>query len=236
MLARALIVVLVALNLGVAAWWLLRPAPPLPAPPVSDQGGADLRLLPMPASVAPAATASVATDASSSTPAAGAAPDADATPTAPPVAPAAAASCLRLGPFPDRDAAQVALAGLGALLRDTAIQEEAGNATGYRVLLPPLPDRAQAQATADRIAAAGFQDFLILRQGAETNGIALGTYRGRETAERRVAALRAAGFPAEIRAQGASGASRWWLDGATADATAVRATFPAAQDRDCAAR
>ncbi len=235
MFARALIVVLVALNLGVAAWWLLRPAPPLPAPPVSDQGGAELRLLPMPASV-PAATAPVAADASPVAPAAGRATEADAAPTTPPVAPAAPARCLRLGPFSDHDAAQVAQAGLGALLHDAAIQEEAGNASSYRVLLPPLPDRAQAQATVDRIAAAGIQDFLILSQGAEANGIALGSYRGRETAERRVAALRAAGFPAEIRAQGASGASRWWLDGATADAAAVRATFPAAQDRDCAAR
>lgn len=240
MLARALIVVLVALNLGVAAWWLLRPAPPPPSPPVSDQGGAELKLLPMQASAAPAGSAAAgdtaAADAASITPAEAEPADADPDPATPASAPVAQVACLRLGPFPDRDAAQVAQAGLGALLRDAAFLEEAGNATGYRVLLPPLPDRAQAQATADRISAAGFQDFLILRQGAETNAIALGSYRSRETAERRAAAMRAAGFPAEIRAQGAGGASRWWLDGATADAAAVRATFPGAQDRACAAR
>lgn len=242
MFARALIVVLVALNLGVAAWWLLRPAPPPPPPPVSNQGGAELRLMPMPAAAAPVtlapASTAAASDVASTTPAAVAATDAgeDRSAPAPASTPAAPASCLRLGPFPDRDAAQVAQAGLGALLHDAAIQEEAENATGYRVLLPPLADHAQAQATAERISAAGFQDFLILRQGAEANGIALGSYRSRETAERRAAALRAAGFPAEIRAQGAARASRWWLDGATADVAAVRATFPAAQDRDCAAR
>ncbi|KAF1694616.1 SPOR domain-containing protein [Pseudoxanthomonas koreensis] len=129
----------------------------------------------------------------------------------------------------------MAQAGLGALLQAT-IQEEAVGATGYRVLLPPHPDREQAQATADRIAAAGFQDFLVLRQGAEANAIALGSYRSRDTAERRATALRAAGFPAEVRAQGGSGTSRWWLDGATTDAAAVRSAFPAAQDRDCAPR
>lgn len=233
MFARALIVVLVALNLGVAAWWLLRPAPPVPSPPVSDQGGVDLKLLPMPASAVPA-TIAAASDTATDAPLAVEATDADGA--APGDTSVAPASCLRLGPFRDRDAAQVAQAGLGALLRDSAIQEEAADAAGYRVLLPPQPDRAQAQAVADRIAAAGFQDFLILRQGAEVNAIALGTYRGRETAERRAAALRAAGFPAEIHAQGASGASRWWLDGATADAAAVRAAFPGAQDRDCASR
>jgi cell division protein FtsN len=214
MFARALIVVLVVLNLGVAAWWLSRPTPS-PAPtPVSDKGGADLKLLPMPAA-APVADepAAAGSDAEAAAP--------------------IAMACLRLGPFPDRGAAQVAQAGLGALLQDAAIVEEPGEATGYRVLLPPVADRAQAQAIAGRIAAAGFQDFFVLNQGAEANGIALGAYRGRESAERRVAALRAAGFPAELRAQGAAGASRWWLDGASGDPAGVRVAFPAAQDREC---
>jgi len=214
MFARALTVVLVVLNLGVAVWWLSRPAPSPAPPPVSDRGGAELKLLPMPATptaATPAPVAPVVADAAS-----------------------AAVACLRLGPFPDRGAAQVAQAGLRALLQDAAIVEEPGEAAGYRVLLPPVADRAQAQAIAGRIAAAGFRDFFVLTQGAEANGIALGAYRGRESAERRVAALRAAGFPAELRAQGAAGASRWWLDGASADPAGVRATFPAAQDRECA--
>ncbi|WP_372016254.1 SPOR domain-containing protein [Pseudoxanthomonas sp. 10H] len=212
MLARALIVILVALNLGVAAWWLLRPDPPAPVLPTSTAGGVELRML-------------------------AAAPMQDDTPArvASPAVPATTpATCLRLGPFPDRGAAEVAQAGLGALLRDAALTEEAGQATGYRVLLPPAGDRAQAQATAARIAAAGFEDLIVLNQGGDANAIALGAYRNRETAERRAAALRAAGFPAEVRAQGASGASRWWLDGRSVDAATVRATFPAAQDRDCA--
>ena len=214
MLARALIVVLVALNLGVAAWWWLQPVPPPPPPLVSDKGGAELRLLPMPAGIAPNAPA----NAVASVP-----PAADATP----------GTCLRVGPFNERGAAEVAQAGLGVLLRDAAIHEEPGEATGYRVVLPPAADRAQAQAIADRVAAAGFEDFLVLNQGAEANGIALGAYRSRETAQRRADALRAAGFAAELRAQGASGAPRWWLDGTSTDPAAVRTTFPAAQERNC---
>ena len=214
MLARALIVVLAALNLGVAAWWLLRSAPPAPPPPVSALGGVELQLLPMPAGAATTA--------------------AEASAPAMPADTVATTTCLRLGPFADRGAAQVAQAGLGALLLDASFHEEAGEAAGYRVLLPPAADREQAKATAERIAAAGFEDFVVLNQGANANAIALGAYRNRDTAERRAATLRAAGFPAEVRAQGATGASRWWIEGRSTDAVAVRTTFPAAQDRDCA--
>jgi cell division protein FtsN len=214
MLARALIVVLAALNLGVAAWWLLRSAPPAPPPPVSTLGGVELELLPMPAE----ATA----PASSSGP--GTSVDTAVVPT----------TCLRLGPFADRGAAQVAQAGLGTLLRDASLHEEAGEATGYRVLLPPVADRAQAKATAERIIAAGFKDLVILNQGADANAIALGAFRNRESADRHATALRGAGLPVEVRAQGATGASRWWLDGRSADPAAVRNTFPAARDRECA--
>jgi cell division protein FtsN len=212
MLARALIVVLAALNLGVAAWWLLRSTPPAPPLPVSTLGGVELELLP------PAEATAAAMDA----------------PAAPADA-AASATCLRLGPFADRDAAQVAQAGLGPLLQDASFDEEAGEAAGYRVLLPPAADRAQARAMAERIAAAGFQDLVILNQGANANAIALGAFRNRESADRHATALRGAGFPVEVRAQGATGASRWWLDGRSADAAAVRVAFPSAQDRDCAA-
>ena len=227
MFVRALIVVLVALNLGVAAWWLARPEAKEPPPPVSTRGGVELQLLPAPTEPPGGAPA---------LPAAKAAP-APEPPAAPaPAAPAAAAplACLRLGPFPDRASADVARAGLGALLRDPVLDEEAGTATGYRVLLPPAPDRAQAQATARRIAAAGFEDFIVLTRGDEANAIALGAYRNRDTAERRVASLRAAGFPAELRAQGGR-ASRWWVKGATTEPAQVRSTFPAAREVDCAA-
>ncbi|WP_024868726.1 SPOR domain-containing protein [Pseudoxanthomonas suwonensis] len=223
MFVRALIVVLVALNLGVAVWWLSRPEAAEAPPPVSTRGGVELELLP------------VTTEAPRSAPALAAAEPASPPAEPPPAAPVdpAPLACLRLGPFPDRAAAEVARAGLGALLREAVLDEEAGAATGYRVLLPPAPDRAQAQATARRIAAAGFEDFIVLSKGEEANAIALGAYRNRDTAERRIASLRAAGFPAELRAQG-GGASRWWLQGATSDPAQVRSTFPAARDIDCA--
>ncbi|UWX04730.1 SPOR domain-containing protein [Pseudoxanthomonas sp. NC8] len=78
------------------------------------------------------------------------------------------------------------------------------------------------------MATAGFDDFVILNQGANANAIALGAYRNRDTAERRATTLREAGFPAEVRAHGATAPSRWWLDGRSTDVAAVRTTFPAA--------
>ena len=232
---RALIVVLVALNLGVAAWWLSRPAASPPPVPVSDRGGVPLQVL-----STPAVTATLAADTDAPT-ALAASPDAgegvgEGEGAAPaPAAEIAARTCFRIGPFATRAAAEAARGRVDAVMPEPQLREEPGRASRYRVLLPPAEDRAQAQATAQRIAAAGFDDLFVLSQGAEANAIALGTYGSRETAQRRAAALQAAGFPAQVQAQGAASASQWWWLGGSDDAQAVRAAHPAAQALDCTA-
>ena len=232
---RALIVVLVALNLGVAAWWLSRPAASPPPVPVSDRGGVPLEVL-----STPAVTATLAADTDAPT-ALAASPDAgegvgEGEGAAPaPAAEIAARTCFRIGPFATRAAAEAARGRVDAVMPEPQLREEPGRASRYRVLLPPAEDRAQAQATAQRIAAAGFDDLFVLSQGAEANAIALGTYGSRETAQRRAAALQAAGFPAQVQAQGAAAASQWWWLGGSDDAQAVRAAHPAAQALDCTA-
>ena len=232
---RALIVVLVALNLGVAAWWLSRPAASPPPVPVSDRGGVPLQVL-----STPAVTATLAADTDAPT-ALAASPDAgegvgEGEGAAPaPAAEIAARTCFRIGPFATRAAAEAARGRVDAVMPEPQLREEPGRASRYRVLLPPAEDRAQAQATAQRIAAAGFDDLFVLSQGAEANAIALGTYGSRETAQRRAAALQAAGFPAPVQALGAAAASQWWWLGGSDDAQAVRAAHPAAQALDCTA-
>jgi cell division protein FtsN len=157
-------------------------------------------------------------------------------------APAAAApaQCVSLGPFTDRAAAQAAQAKAGALLRGARLREIAdAGATRYRVLLPAAASREEAQATVKRIVAAGVSDYYIIAQGEETNAIALGQYRNREGAERRMDALSAAGFNARLVASGGDGSAQWWLDATLAeqaDASAVRQRSGAAQQRslDCA--
>ncbi|MGN6113201.1 MAG: SPOR domain-containing protein, partial [Luteimonas sp.] len=71
-----------------------------------------------------------------------------------------------------------------------------GAAAGWRVYLPRLPSADAAQATAARIAESGFSDYMVVRDGADANTIALGRYGTESAAQRRAASLRAAGFPA----------------------------------------
>ena len=147
MLIRAAIVLLLVLNLGVAAWWVLHDAPPAPAVP-QPSGVPRLQLL------------------DESTPAGDDAPGNQAR-TASSAVPAAPGACR--GP--------------------------AGQGTNWRVYLPDLESAEAAQAMAARIGAAGFSDFLVMREG-EANSIALGLFSTLEGAQRRVESLQAKGFPA----------------------------------------
>jgi hypothetical protein len=242
MLIRALIVLLVVLNLGVAGWWISRPAPQPPAPPAQPQGVALLRLADeAPPAAKPAAAAPVET----TTPApASAAKPGDAA-SARPAETAAVADarprCFSLGPFADAGAAQAAI----AKLQDAALRSHAREAKGiasgsFSVYLPPQPNRAAAQALARRIGEAGFGDILVVGEGDMANGIALGLYHNQEGAQRRLAALQAAGFPAQMRASGEESPSQWWADVAAKpgfDAAQARAKAGAeqAQALDCAA-
>jgi hypothetical protein len=276
MLTRALIVVLVILNLGVALWWLLR-GEPASAPPASPVGVAQLEVLP--STQAPSATATPLTPApalqdvtpasapapvtqppvTTATPATALADTPAPTPAAsvPAPAPVAAAptpaaapapvtatptpaQCVSLGPFADRATAQAAQSRAGGGLRGAKLREVAdAGATRYRVLLPPAASREEAQATVKRIVAAGVSDYYIIAQGEDTNAIALGQYRNREGADRRLVSLSAAGFKATMVASGGDGSSQWWLDATLADGTdpaVARQRSGAAQHRslECA--
>lgn len=226
MIVRALIVLLAVLNLGVATWWLLRPEPSAPAVPQPPAGVATLELVrtldpgsrPAPAPV-PAATSAPA-------PAPG-------TALAAPVPAAPATVCLRTGPFAGRDEAAALQSRLGALLQRSRLEEDAGEAEMYRVLLPPVASREAAQATVARLQEAGFNDVLVLQQGAEANAVALGTFRNRDMAERRVAAMQQLGFPAELREMGRGQPPRWWLLLATTEEAKVRQVAGDARAINC---
>lgn len=233
MLTRALIVVLAILNLGVACWWLLRDAPQKPAPPPQPVGVAELRWVPGGVDATAAAAATVAAPASplverepaaKTTVAATPAPAVPAPAPAPekPAAPPAAAEpprCIALGPFADRAAATSAQGRAGAVLNQVRLREQPAASGGarYRVMLPAAANRDEAQATVKRIVAAGLSDYYIISQGEEANAVALGQYRNREGAERRMAAVQAAGFQPRLVASGDAG--QWWLEGQLAAGT-----------------
>ena len=216
MLIRALIVLLVVLNLGAAAWWLTRPAP-MPEPePALPAGVARLQLVD---ESAPAA----ATSATSA------------------VAAPAIASCFSLGPYTSQAAAEQAQAATAGQLLQVRLREVPGtSASGYQVVIAPAASLEDAQATAARIGAAGFDDFLVVRQGDQANGIALGRYRSRDAAERRLAQMQEAGFAAQLQPVGRAGPGLWWLDagvveGVDAAAIARAASSGAPQPLECTA-
>ena len=227
MLIRALIVLLVVLNLGAVAWWLTRPAP-VPEPvPVLPSGVARLQLVDEIAAVAAPAASTIA----SST--------VDTTSALP--SPATVVSCLSLGPYTSQAAAtQAQAATAGRLLRVRLREVPGTSASGYQVVIAPAASLEEAQATAARIGAAGFDDFLVVRQGDQANGIALGRYRSRESAERRLAQMRGAGFEAQLQPVGRAGPGLWWLDAGVAEgvdpaAIARAASSGAPQPLECSA-
>ncbi|HEL5028377.1 TPA: SPOR domain-containing protein [Stenotrophomonas maltophilia] len=153
--------------------------------------------------------------------------------------PTAPARCIALGPFADRAAATTAQGRAGSLLSQVRLREQpaASGSARYRVLLPAAASREDAQATVKRIVAAGLSDYYIISQGEETNAIALGQYRNREGAERRIAAVQAAGFQPRLVASGDAG--QWWLEGqlaAAAEPAQAQQRSGAAQGRslECA--
>jgi hypothetical protein len=181
MLLRALLVMLLVLNAGVAAWWAMRAPPPAADPLDLPRDVPRLELV-----------------------------AADATPRTATSGPRHAA-CYRYGPFRVArafDAARAAIA--GEVLWTATARQLAGAPRGWRVLLPQ-PSREQAVATAARIGAAGFGDYLVLpATGPDANAIALGRYGSETAARERVQALSAAGFAAVAEPVGAR--EVLWLD------------------------
>ncbi|WP_294990324.1 SPOR domain-containing protein [uncultured Stenotrophomonas sp.] len=139
-----------------------------------------------------------------------------------PAAPPAATEpprCIALGPFADRAAAAAAQGKAGTALSQVRLREQpaASGSARYRVMLPAAASRDEAQATVKRIVAAGLSDYYIISQGEDINAVALGQYRNREGAERRMAAVQAAGFQPRLVASGDAG--QWWLEAQLAAAT-----------------
>lgn len=224
MLIRALIVVLAILNAGVALWWWRSPpVSDAPVPAMSPPDGVPLLQLRAEQPELPAPAADPAADTAATAPAPAAAKPAVAvaaatepapvTAMAPAEPPAPAAVCVSLGPFAERALLDQARTRAGAMLLAAQPRELAasgGNAS-YRVMLPPAASREAAQATVKRIVAAGISDYFIIGQGELANAVALGQFRNRDGAQRRLDQLQEAGFPAQIVSSEAA-ASRWWLD------------------------
>ncbi len=227
MFARALFVLLLVLNVGVATWWATRPLPSASGPIAAPVGAARLQLF----------GEAYGGDAAMAPPPAAAAFPMDASqPSASGVR--RPAQCFSFGPFLDDQVAVAAQARLQAITQRIVLRQTGrGSTRRWRVMLPPLPSAEEAATTAQRIATAGFGDYFIVRQGAEVNAIALGRYGNEAAARRRAAALVAAGFAARAEPLGGTAT---WLDVRAAPgfdpAAAQRlAAAPGRRDIDCVA-
>jgi cell division septation protein DedD len=236
MTMRAFLVLLVVLNLGAAAWWLLHTDAPATETAEPPSGVARLSLVSEHPELRPAPAPAAVDDAVAPS----AAEPAVAADVPPPPPPPSNDTCLRLGPFADAAAAGQAQTALRGGATRLAIREQAqpaGRDRGWRVYLPPAADRSAADAAAGRLRAAGFTDLLVVGNGTEANSIALGRFSTEDRARQHAAALRAAGFEAKAEALGET-RSAFWVELAVAgpaDAGALRRRVGAAQARpmDC---
>lgn len=192
MLIRALIVLLLVLNLGVALWWISRP-PSSPEPPVEPAPGvARLQLV------------SEAGPAQATPPTAG--------------AEAVISQCVSFGPFADPARATQARSELQSPGVQLQLRREyAGTVSSWKVFLPPFASMDEAEAAAERIAAAGFKDYFLVRDGDDARSVALGLYRSEAAAREHATKLVAAGFRAELAPHGAGPATHWLDVGAGLD-------------------
>lgn len=214
MLIRALIVLLLVLNIGVATWWLTR-ASPEPAAVAAPSSAPSLQLV----------------DGSRPVPTAVAAPAPEA-----PVAPTDL--CISFGPFASAEAAAEARQRVRPVSERMRIREiAAGPNRGWKVWLPPYAGADEVEAVAARVAAAGFIDRFVVREGPDANSLALGRFASEAPARQHAAALVAAGFPARVEPIGTGRVSHWLdvsVDPESASRLRPLAAAREARELDCA--
>lgn len=181
MLARAVFLLLVALNIGAALWLWLAPSPVRSAQPAADPGVAALTLL-------GESLARLESDAAEMA----AAPE--------PLATAVAGgSCVEIGPFQTQSDLRQAETALAAVGRPLAAREAVERRfRGFWVYLPAQASRDRALVTARELAAAGVRDYYVVTAGDRENTISLGLFRDRANAERRQEEMRGRGYQADM--------------------------------------
>ena len=192
MLTRALIVLLLVLNLGVALWWWWREPPSAPAAPPQPAG---VPLLELPAVVREPRPAPIDLPEAAQAAASGEARE-------PLAATAGSGQCFAFGPFEQPPAPAQASAIAHGPVRLQPLPADAAPPRGWRVVIPPQPDAEAASALQQRLREAGFNDQLLVRNPPEAGSIALGSFGNRETALRHRERLAEAGFPAQLQPTG----------------------------------
>ena len=194
MFARALFVLLLLMNLGVAAWWMLHTPPSAPALPAADPEIPALRLL---SEIEPAD------------------PDAPVPELAEPrgtEAELASLRCLQIGPFLTQADLRRAVNALTPTAERIQFRETRVLANrGFWVYLPAQASREAALAAARALSAKGLRDYYVVTAGERENTISLGLFRDVANAETRRDQVRAAGFEPELQPR-TDDIPNYWID------------------------
>lgn len=205
MILRSLVVMLVCMNLGVAAWWLLQREPVVVLPPAVETGVGTLVLL---GESEPLPSADEA--------------ELGAVPVPLPLAPA----CLTIGPFATPAELRAAMNALTPHVGRIQFRETAATQLrGYRVYLPASGSREAALGTARQLAARGMRDYYVVTAGAQENTVSLGLFRDLANAEKRRDEIAALGFQAVLEPR-TEDAPQWWIDLAAEEGFDWRALLP----------
>jgi hypothetical protein len=193
---RAILLLLVCMNLGVASWWAFHGEPTLPSLPALDTGTAPLTLLSESERAALTDSAELNT-----------APEPlDGNPL-----------CLSIGPFATPADLRKAMNTLMPRVGRIQFREMAATAVrGYRVFLPAAHSRAQALETARSLAARGLTDYYVVTAGEQQNTVSLGIFRDRNNAQKRREEAVALGYHALLEAR-TERVPQWWVDVAAAE-------------------
>ena len=205
LLLRALIVLLLCMNVGVAAWWASHRESEPAAVPTTDKDVPSLVLL----------------SETERKPVADAAELAEA-----PMPLSPDAVCLSIGPF--ATPAQLRLAMDLMLPRVERIQFREVPAValrGYRVYLPPAASRAEALQTARALSAKGIADYYVVTAGDDKNTVSLGIFRELDNATQRREAVAALGYSPVIEPR-TEQVPQWWIDVAALPGLDWKANLP----------
>jgi len=190
---RLLVLLLLAMNIGVALWWSLRPSPVVAPPLPSDEDVPALQLL-------------------SEIEQRSADPVAEMVGPPEPDSSADGRICLELGPF----LTQVDLRRAGTALTPAAHRIQFRETStmirrGFRVFIADPGTREAALATARALQSRGVRDYYVVTAGAEQNSVSLGLYRDENNARRRLQEISALGFDVELEARNEE-VPQFWID------------------------
>jgi hypothetical protein len=192
MFPRALVLLLVVMNLGVLAWWSLH-ANAHPAPiPATDPGTPSLVLL---------SESELAHQKGSSDEMAAAPEPTSATP-----------RCETIGPFASPADVRRAMDALAPLVGRIQQRQATGTqATGYRVYVSALANRDAALEAARQLASKGMSDYYVVTSGDQQNTISLGLFQDLANATQRRDQIRKLGFDARLDPK-VGDVVQYWVD------------------------